>query len=637
MAGIEPAQTSLPVSTTTSEDSAGDHDLSGYSDEELFKMAGISPIAIESKPESLGFVDGLRATFAAPGGPGKGLPLIDAISGIPEGLGNAAIGVVQAATDAVDWNGKSEFSQNLVKAIKQRNLDQSKLPDAERAGIAVGEVVPTIPISAGPGGGLVATGALSGAAMSAFAPKEESGIVNRLKDTVVGGGEGAIAGGVLKVVSGVVKGTGNILKNAIVGASPNSIIAARLGPEKTKIALDELRTASPESVLLLPDVAGDSIRGLTRSIAKTEGARDIVVEALEKRSEGAVKRVSDALSKDISGVDAYFGSLDDIKKARLELSQPLYEKAFKENPQLSVRGNEDLFKKINQVANIKKIKRDFLLDESTPINSLVFLDKFKQELFDRAQTFKRQGANFKAKVMDELRVDITRRLSKLSPDYKKALNIYADESLFVNAQEEGLNFTKLTPEELRKRFSTFTTGEKDAFRIGVRENLQRTISATQEGADPAKRIFGNTQKREQLQVIFSDPVRYDAFKTKMIDEIKGAETKFKVLGGSRTDFNVENDTQFLNHIAQASSLTSLPTALYNTVVNAVKNRAAGLNQKNAQKVAKILMSRQDSINTLEALVKKEQGMQKRILRQFIDTTLKTTVAATNTNASTRSK
>ncbi len=564
---------------------------------------------------SLGFFQGLKAAVKSP---------LDALAGIPTGLGNMGVGLVQTVNDLINPAGDSEFSQNLAKAIKQSNLEQSKLPAAERAGIAVGETLPTLPISTG---GLITTGAASGAAMSALSPKEEAGLKNRLKDAAVGGTEGAIVGGIFK--AGI--GAGKVVKRLTVGASPEGVLAARLGPEKTKIALQQLQAATPDSPVLLPDVAGDSIQGLTRSVAKTDGARDIIVDALENRSDDAVKRVSDALSRDVSKIDAYFGSLDDIKKARLEMANPLYQKAFEANPKLPLTGNEDLFKKIGQVANIKKIKRDFLLDESIPTNSLVFLDKFKQELYDQAQTFKRQGANNKAKVLDELRTDITRKLSNLSPDYKKALNIYADESLLINAQEEGLNFTKLTPEELRKRFISYTTGEKDAFRIGVRESLQRTVNATPEGADPAKRIFGNTQKQEQLKVIFPDQARYDAFKTKMIDEINGAKTKFKVLGGSRTDFNVENDTQFLNHIAQASSLTSLPTALYSTVVNEVKNRAAGLNQKNAQKVAKILMSRQDSINTLEALVKKEQGMQKRILRQFIDTTLKTTVAATNTN------
>ena len=52
---------------------------------------------------------------------------------------------------------------------------------------------------------------------------------------------------------------------------------------------------------LLPDVAGDEVKGLTRAVgAMPGGTKQLVSDALNNRSEGAVERVSQQLSKNIS-------------------------------------------------------------------------------------------------------------------------------------------------------------------------------------------------------------------------------------------------------------------------------------------------------------------------------------------------
>ena len=163
--------------------------------------------------------------------------------------------------------------------------------------------------------------------------------------------------------------------------------------------------------------------------------------------------------------------------------------------------------------------------------------------------------------------------------------------------------------------------EKEAFRIGVRENLQKTTTSTSDGADPAKRIFGNFYKRDQLKAIFPNQTKFKEFERKMIEETKTAETKFKVLGGSRTDINLAADTEFLSTVAKTGGdvATSGKLALVRAAASSIKNKLGGINEKNAKRLATILVNRKESIKLLESMMKKEQApVQKRLIGEFIE-------------------
>ena len=272
--------------------------------------------------------------------------------GVMKGLGNAAIGGVQAATDLGESTaklieriyfgdniGQQNFGDRLAGAVKQRKAEQAQLPMSERAGIFVGEVAPTIAAGAGTGArvaaatgskiaGIATGGAIGGGVSSAVSMQDKAGLGNRAVETAKGATTGAAFGTGLGVGGKVLGAIGKAGKSLVTAKSAEDILAARLPKEQTTALLEQLKTATPDNPVLLPDIAGDSIKGLTRSVAKISTAKDIVTDALEKRSQGAVSRVANQLSRDISPVDAYFGNLDDLTKARSEASKPLYDKVF---------------------------------------------------------------------------------------------------------------------------------------------------------------------------------------------------------------------------------------------------------------------------------------------------------------------
>jgi hypothetical protein len=453
--------------------------------------------------------------------------------------------------------------------------------------------------------------------------QEEAGLGNRAvetaKGTAIGAGFGTALGVGGKVIGGIAKGA----KSLTTAKSAEDILAARLPKEQTTALLEQLKTATLDNPVLLPDIAGDSIKGLTRSVAKISTGRDIVTDALEKRSQGAVSRVADHLSRDISPVGAYFGNLEDLTKARSDASKPLYEKVFA-GTTLPTEGNKELLNKI--APELSTVRSDFRLSASdAPDNSFTLLHHVKESLFDKAQVLKRQGANSQARVYDNLRVELTKKMGEVSPDYKKANEVFGGFSQLKGAQESGLDFSKLRPEEIRREVTNLTPSGRDAYRIGVRENLQKTVSSTADGADPAKRIFGNEFKREQLKAVFGNEKKFAEFEQKMGNEIRAADTKAKVLGGSRTDYNMAGDEEFLNKMI-SGGLTAAkskvnPLYLLEAAHNAVTNKFAGINEKNAGQLAKILVNRPDTVNALESIVAKQNNpLQKRVLndvKQYI--------------------
>lgn len=596
-------------------------DFSNMTDEELLSLQ-------QPEQQSGSAFKALQFTQQLAGGQvGK-----DIIGGTISGLEDVGLGTYQAAADlGVDFGiakkilssirpdlaeeiqafTPEDISEALGKRVTEKKALEKDKGLVFKASKFVGGTAPFLATGTG-----IKGAALGGALIGATAPQEEGGFKERAKETAISGATGLAAGVALK---GIAKGAKGV-KKLLTAKKPEDILAARLPPEKTVELLEQLKTATPDSPVLLPDIAGDKTRGLTRTIGKFGGSKDIVTEALEGRSIKAVERVSNQLSKDISNVDTYFGNLDDIAKARSELASPLYKKSYQEASNIDRVKLKKLLLDKRIIDAMDTAKKDYGVRLEAPANSLETLDGVKKVLGDIEGEAIRSGKSNKAISYLKLRHQLVDELDKASPSYSKARKIWEDFSSIKKAQQEGLKFSTLRPEQLRRFVNTLSVSEKEAFRIGVRENLQKTVSSTSEGADPAKRIFGNSFKRNQLKAIFPNETKYKAFEKRMKEEIAAAETKFKVLGGSRTDINLASETQFIDTVSKVGGGFALGSrfAIINALVSSFKNRFAGINSKNAEAIANILVKKEKSIEVLENILKKEKNAtQKRILTEVI--------------------
>ena len=248
------------------------------------------------------------------------------------------------------------------------------------------------------------------------------------------------------------------------------------------------------------------------------------------------------------------------------------------------------------------------------------LDAAKKSLDDKIGKAIRQGEKQEARVLQGIKKELVNKLDELNPDYKKARQIFSDFASIENSQQLGLDINKLRPEEITRLVKDMNPAERDAFRIGVRESLDKIVQKTPFGTDPARRIFGNSELRNKIKAAIGDNKKYQRFESIMKEEIAAAETKFKVLGGSRSDFNISTDDQFLDKMASGFDIARGNKAeLIRAVVTSLKNRAAGLNSKNSKQVAEILVDKNKGIDALQKIIKQQENpSQKRILEQLVD-------------------
>lgn len=410
------------------------------------------------------------------------------------------------------------------------------------------------------------------------------------------------------------------VERLVRGRTADQVLANRITADQASEALGELQKGK---ISVLADVAGDEVQGFTRAVGKVSGgARNIVADALEGRSEAAVTRVSNALSKNISNVETYFANLDDIAKARASAASPVYRKAYSQGKQLKVTTRlNTLINDQRIVSAMDEAKSTLGVSAEAPRNSIELIDGAKKILDDRISVAVRAGANEQAKAIDRLKKELLKEADRQVPAYKQARKIFSDFKSLENAQEAGLQFISQTPEELRRLIKLMDNTQKEAFKIGVRQNLQNTVSKTADQADPAKRVFGNEFKRDQLKAIFGEGDQFNSFTKLMREEIRAAKTKFKVLGGSRTDINQADNGQFITAAVDAVRggfiKTTVDTAI-GSIAKSIQNKWIGLNSKNAKELARILTDRSAGIEALERLIKNAQKEQKIIVREAVE-------------------
>ncbi len=163
--------------------------------------------------------------------------------GIPQGLGNAVVGGVQAATDLgessaraiekilygdnmVDANSNSNFGGRLAGEVKKLKENQSKLPTSEKAGIFAGEIAPYLTSGATAGSkvaaktgskilGSIVGGGIGGGEMSLLSPQGEAGLDNRIVEGGKGAAASAATAGILGVGAKAIEPAINLAKPAI--------------------------------------------------------------------------------------------------------------------------------------------------------------------------------------------------------------------------------------------------------------------------------------------------------------------------------------------------------------------------------------------------------------------------------------
>ena len=451
-----------------------------------------------------------------------------------------------------------------------------------------------------------AIGATTGAASGyGFAEKEEG------SETAMGGAFGGILGGSVPIV---VKGAGTLIKNVLNSAGigdqesaaskmlANYLKKDNLSPTEAQQALDELRRIGVPNPVIAD--LGKSLNDLAYSAyAVQSAAKGTTKEFLENRLidqpndivKGLVQKAG--LAKNVNG----FEYLEALTANQSRLASQAYPEAYS--------------KAINAVPFRKFIDRDVFTKAYG--EAVKRADVYGQKLPDLSSI--RNAQSVPTDVLHQIKMgldrivdaetdNITKKVSgygsdvikvknefndlikSLNPEYKKANAEFADAERIKNAFKLGEDYQKLNPAEAASNIKKMTSDEKEAFRLGVMADVNQRLGDFKSG-DFTKQIFKSENQKLLLRNAFPDQASYNEFSQYVKSLNRQAETKQRVLGGSRTDENkaVREEANLLGSLAQAGATGDL-VSLLRAGGSALMSRAKGISSESSEALQKRLFS-----------------------------------------------
>lgn len=472
-------------------------------------------------------------------------------------------------------------------------------------------------------------GGLSAAGESQADITSQQGLADVGSGVLYGAGGGVVGQQVGKAIGQSVP-----LVRSVVGrlkkSTPESVLTKTITPEEAGQQARKLSSRiEEERITTLPELQDENILGLTRILAKTQGSNKIINNYINNKTASSARRVGDLINKNVSA-ESYFDTLDTTIARRKELSTPLYDQAYKEGNDalkqaMSMPTKGDVkVGRLKELINDDRIKgaiqtarKDYGINKDIPDISIENLHGARQVVDDIIGSAKRAGENNKARSYIELKNKINNVIYDVSPTMKEADKTFSGYSALKNAQEDGLKFNQYrNGEEVKRTFSKLTDGEKETFKIGVKDYLMDKV-AKSNNRNPAKAIFGDQLERDKLKAVFNNPKEFTNFAKRLNDEIRVFDVKQRIVGGSRTDFNLEEQGQLLDKVAKgALNIKTLGVGnVVLTVTDAIKRRYYGLNEKTANELAKIMIDPQKSVDILNKIVKNAKTAQEKTLIQ----------------------
>jgi hypothetical protein len=166
----------------------------------------------------------------------------------------------------------------------------------------------------------------------------------------------------------------------------------------------------------------------------------------------------------------------------------------------------------------------------------------------------------------------------------------------------GEEYQTLNPAEAASKIKKMTSDEKEAFRLGVMADVNQRLGDYKSG-DFTKQIFKSENQKLLLRNAFTDTVNakgeviksaqdsYTEFSQYVKALNRQAETKQRVLAGSRTDENqaVREQANLLGSLAQAGATGDL-VSLLRVGGSALMSRARGISSESSEALQKRLFS-----------------------------------------------
>jgi len=509
----------------------------GFSDREIDEYLGASADPAPAPSRSGMPRAAADVTQIAPGAPGISYP--DRARLLAQGagfsLGDEALGAVRGALTSATIPEAIERERAALRAVREAHPGQALATELAGSFLTGGGLARLGLKGAtsviGRGARAVGIGAGQGALQSAGAAEGDLGqrAIAAVPGALFGAG-GAVLGEAMAAPVAVGK---TLFRRAPSRA--RAVLAKNLARDQLPMAELQRRAAEFQQAGIpasLADVGGPNVRTLAEASAQTPGRAMAILETqLTERQAAMLPRTMARLQQVSPRAESAYDVGAEIITRRAAEAAPLYEEALavgvlQPTPMLQRLFRSPIFKSAVREA---KALPEYL---DLPPSHMALLDKAYKNIGGKADEAWRAGNKERYRDLSRLRESLREEMTAQSPKYGEALQTFRDESSLLTALEEGVDF--LNPKATPLNVKALTAGEKEMYRVGIVERMQREALQTKEGGNIAARIVRTPAHRARIKEAFGDEAAAEQFLRQMELEGETAETAQRLLGGSPT-------------------------------------------------------------------------------------------------------
>ena len=367
----------------------------------------------------------------------------------------------------------------------------------------------------------------------------------------------------------------------------------------------------------LAELYGSQTTTLAKGAAQFPSGKAQADRYFNQNIKEAPERIKTAINQNISGIENYHATVDDLLSAGKARAAPKYEKAFSDVKEINnPRINEFLAQpelqtglqrglKIQRLESVAEGKAfnpsDYSITGFNEAGDPIIGNVPNMRLLDAGKRgldamIGEQTDAVTGKVTElgrallKTKESYVNELKKANPYYADALESAGDYYKINNAMKSGKDFMRLDSEQVSRDFAKLGNNEKLAYKIGVGKELRDIIDNTTPGSNPYNRVFGKMEQQKRLASILS-PSEYKNLERALKSEDRLFKMRNEVLGGSPTASKLEAMNQITSDAQDL--IQSLPTGgtkatMIGAAKGVVKKIFGGLNDNSAEAVSRLL-------------------------------------------------
>ena len=328
-------------------------------------------------------------------------------------------------------------------------------------------------------------------------------------------------------------------------------------------------------------------------------AEDLLAKVSAETLSKQPAQLTDIVNKSLSS-KSKLQNLDDIMGKYEAEAKPMYNKAFEvgDIPETSNLVKDDLLQKYIKTARGSAVGREL---KGLPDTHIKVLDAAKKKIDDAIGVANRSGEREEARALQNLNSELKSNIDSIVPEYAQARSMAAERFKLEEAQNTAAKIVRAeTPEAIEKIMPTLSPAEKEAFTIGLRDEIMKQISSSKStNSNIAYKIFGDSENyivRKNLRAALGD-AEYGKLMETVNPLVEAGKNVSKLMSGSPT---AQRESY------KVSGLRRLKYKIINKVIG-------HLSERKYEDVAKMLVDPEYLATRMDALTNAEKlGYQKAI-------------------------